>query len=65
MHSLKQEWPIDCLINILAKKYNFSVFVFQPNLAIANLVESDTQNTRDMDEWSKKLRWDLNKYNKI
>lgn len=57
--------PVDCMINVLAEKHGFSVFVCFPNLIIADLQSSDISEPRDMDEWSEKLHWDLDQYETI
>lgn len=57
--------PIDCMLNLLAERYNFNVFVCSPNLIIADLSESDISESRDMKEWSKKLHWDLTEYETV
>ena len=61
----KQNMPIDCLLNILSEKNNFNIFVCYPNLCIANLTQSDISEARDMEEWSTKLKWNLQLYEPI
>ena len=58
----KHNLPIDCFLNVLSDKNNYSVFVCSPNLLIADLSTSDIQDARDMKKWAKQLKWNLDEY---
>lgn len=59
----QQEYPIDCVMNQLIKNTSLNACVMQPNIVIADLSDSDMQAPRDMEKWSRKLKWDLSDYN--
>lgn len=61
----QHEFPIDCIMNQLIHRGVLSACVMYPNIVIADLTESDMQKSRDMNVWSKKLRWTLNDYDLI
>lgn len=57
----KLETKID---HIPFNMYNKDCVVMYPNLCIEDVTKSDSQGTRDMKEHSKKMKWDLSKYEK-
>lgn len=56
----KMKMKID---NIFFDKYNKDCIVMYPNLFICDVSESDIRETRNMKDFSNKMKWDLSKYN--
>jgi GR25 family glycosyltransferase involved in LPS biosynthesis len=55
--NLPHNQPIDLLLNDIPKKY-----VIYPNLIISDVSTSNTQNSRDMNQFAKIMRWNLTEY---
>ena len=56
--------PIDSYLAVtIQRKYKNKCFVFYPNIAIADVSSSDIrQGSRDIKRHSKKMKWDLGRY---
>lgn len=60
---IKFDMPFDSgALKTIQKRYGRQCIVLSPNLAIADIRDSDLRNSRDLLNYSKKFRWNLNLY---
>jgi Glycosyltransferase family 25 (LPS biosynthesis protein) len=59
----KFDMPFDSgALKTIQQRYGRQCIVLSPNLAIADIRDSDLRSARDLDDYSKKFRWDLKLY---
>lgn len=56
---------IDNLLTLIQEKYNKECYTFSPNIVISDVEDSNIRKSNEMIEYSKKVKWDIESFNKV